>query len=152
MNRNHSCDWSVPFPVDWLTSFGIDLALPLKVLLQLARVQTVGALIDIHEIWSRVGLANGFRGRNKGVGHGDNHIAPPHSGRHQCKADRVSSTRNSNAVRRVAEKSEFALKLVNHRTANETSCFQHSLKNWDQFLLKSVVKADQVQKRNTSIV
>jgi hypothetical protein len=140
MNRDHSRDRSVPFPVNGPSCFGINLTFPFKVLSQLVCIEPVGALVDIHEIWSSAGLANSFRGRNKGVGHGDNHITGSDTGGHQCEADSVSSARDSNAVRCVTEKAEFPLKLLYHRTANKTGRFEYSLKNRDQFFLKSVVE------------
>jgi hypothetical protein len=152
MDGDHSGDRSPRFPVVRPTGFAIQIAFLLEVFLQLLWIHAIRAFFDIDEIRPGTRLANPLRGGDKRVGDGQNNIARLNAGCHECKSNSIGAARESHAVRRSREMSEFAFEFLDHRAANKSRGPQHLLKNRDQFCLQLFVQTHQVQKGNSFVV
>ncbi len=143
VHRHHRGDRCAIVSVVRLSRLAVHIAFPLEIFPQLRDVHRIGLLFDINEIGPRAGLADRFRGSNKGVRHRHHDVAWLHSCSHQSKADGVSAVGYTNAMLGVTERREFVFKILDHRTADETSRAQHFLENSSEFRLELLVRRDQ---------
>src|SRR6266436_3664735 len=91
MNRNDGGYGRLQLPMDEPAGFRVRGALMLEVLFQLARIQTIGAFVDVDKIGAPTGLAYRLCGCDKGVRNGDENVARFYARRGQCESHRIGS-------------------------------------------------------------
>src|SRR5712664_3132557 len=148
MDRNDGCNRLTALVIDHNTKPFIDRTKLLKILTDLCRIHVVGAFIDVHEPGFGTRLRYRLRGRDKRVRNGNYDIAGFHAGSHQREAQRIRSATNADTVFRTAKFREGVLKLLDHRTANETSSAECTLENFGQLLLKLDMRCGEIEKWN----
>ena len=108
---------------------------------QLLRVHGVSFFVDVDEVGTRTGLADGFGGGDEGVGNGDDHVAGLHAGGDQSEAHGIRAAGHANAVFRVAKGGEFIFEIFDHRAADEAGGADNLLEYGGQLLLEFFVRA-----------
>src|SRR6267154_5616687 len=86
MNRNDSGYGRLQLPMDEPAGFRVRGALMLEVLFQLARIQTIGAFVDVDKIGAPTGLADRLSRRDKSVRNGDDNVAGFYARGGQCES------------------------------------------------------------------
>src|SRR5581483_7768279 len=122
----------------------IPMALRLKIFLELNHVHVIGLFIDIDEIRPAANLRNGFCGRNKRVGYGEDNFALPYSAGQQREHQGFGATRNADTVFGIAVLSEVPFEILHHRPAYKTAGLDGRAENRKNLFLELRMWSDKI--------
>ena len=131
-----------------LSALAVKVTAALQIFTKLFRIHVVGLFVDVDERDLPSGLGNRFRGSDKGVRNGNDDLAGLHICRHECKAQRIRSAVHAYAIFRVAERREFAFKILHHRSADEAGITERLFHYSQKLCFEFLVRRNQVEKRN----
>src|SRR5207244_1077803 len=96
-------------------------------------IQVVGLFVYIDKLRQCSRLADGFRGCNESIGHGEYTITGPHPCRHQGEAQRIRSAAHPYAETCITKLGKLPFEAIDLRSANKHGIVYHLLKDRCEF-------------------
>src|SRR5262249_17683526 len=147
VNRNNSDDALLRTPFDESATIAVEITAHFQILTQPFRGQCVGLFINVHKPDLCAGLGNGFGRCNESMRNRNHDFSGLDTSPHERKPQRVGAAVYTDTVFRVAKRGEFFLKLLNHRSANESGVAERFLRYRQKFRFEFLVWCNQIQKR-----
>ena len=145
MHGNHCRDDTPGRPVNQLSAPLIKVTSVFEVVAEFLRSHGVSLFVDVHEGNACPGLRNRFGRGDKRVGDGDDDVSRGDSRGQESEAQCIGAAVDSNAVFGIAKCRKFALKLVDHRSTDETRGSESFLGNRQQFAFQLLVRRNQIE-------